>query len=140
MVTPSKALRDRFIPGPHEKERAMTLSLRQTLSSSPTQALRAQLDDHGIHTIRSLAAAIVARKCHREHFEGFGVLGPAVQPLVPVGDGFRLNTELGRINVLDFKPYPEVTYNITVQFVGLYINETNETYDEPYIVMGVVTL
>jgi hypothetical protein len=85
-------------------------------------------------------ASIVARDCHRRHFNQYGLLGAATGPVVAMGKTYRLNTDLGFIDVEDFQPSPNITYEIRVQFVGLQINETNETYDEPYIVMGVVTL
>lgn len=68
------------------------------------------------------------------------MLGGAQGHVVAIQEGYRLNTELGYIDIRDYKPVPYVTYNITVQFVGLQINETNETYDEPYLIMSVITL
>lgn len=118
----------------------MTLSLLHTLASEPTRRLREHCSHHGVTSVRALLASIIAKAHHRKHFEQFGLLGAAVGPVVPTEMGFRLNTELGSIEIQDFKPTSKVSYLVTVQFVGLQINETNETYDEPYVVVGVVSL
>jgi len=121
---------------------ATQVSLKTVLSADPTHDLRAQLDIHGVRGARALTASVIANACHRSHFGEFGLLGPTIPPIVPAGDEYRLNTFLGHVHVqpLDWKPWPTVTYGLRVQFVGLEILETNETYDEPYIVMAVVTL
>jgi hypothetical protein len=95
-----------------------------------------------VKTVRALIASTVARAYHRDrHFERFGLLGAATGPVVTSENGYRMPTDLGQIDIaMDFKPSGKVTYNVTVQFVGMQINETNETYDEPYLVVGVVTL
>lgn len=120
----------------------MTISLKEVIASNPSQLLKEQLAHHGVKSVRMLAASIAAHSYHRKHYNKYGLLGAASGPIVTNAGGYQLNTDLGFVSVQlqDFKPSGMITHVISVQFVGLQINETNETYDEPYIVMGIVTL
>lgn len=120
----------------------MTISLKELLASNPTNSLNEQIAYHGVKSMRMLAASLVAQSYHRRHYNQYGLLGAASGPIVASAGGYQLDTDLGFVSVQlqDLKPSGMITHVISVQFVGLQINETNETYDEPYIVMGIVTL
>ncbi|WP_144409253.1 hypothetical protein [Pseudoxanthomonas suwonensis] len=116
------------------------LSIRSLAPLVVSQGLQGQANVHGVDSARALLASVVARECHRKHYNEFGLLGAASGPIAPTEYGYFLTTDLGGIEVREFKATPKVAFRIIVQFVGLEIVETNETYDEPYMVMSVVTL
>lgn len=135
----------------------MTISMASILAHDPvtqTPGIRQRAVIHQVKTLRRLAYSIVAREAYQRCYASVGPLGEVVGPPVSAGDEFRLNTAAGRIRVLSapigavspgitfqgITAYPEVTYQPKLEYVGLRINEPNEIYDDPYVIVCAVTL
>jgi hypothetical protein len=113
-------------------------------NEAPSWSVRSRCTKYGAKSVRELAASIIAKKHHRDLFGVWGLLGASVTPGVVSADGgYTQEYEGGRIDVLDHDPHaPKGTSYLKaiVEYIGLRVNEPNETYDDPYIIFSVVNL
>lgn len=73
-------------------------------------------------------------------------MSDASLPVRRVNGEDRLDTLAGRIRIgigrtqQAITPYPEVTYAPIVEYIGMMVGDPNEEYDDPYLIITVMTL